>query len=235
MTGPAQFRTVTVLCCREEGDGVDLGGDDADGVADILAACAGAGADVHVVGRRPTKTIDALLAGRVVVVGDDGDLAAVVLRLLRKDLLGEVEVAFAPVHATAVTRLYGLATGTRAVEAARGPASEVPLVRSDAGGVLVGAARLSPVTGTVYVDEHRVLSGSAEWVDVVPDPARGVAVTMPRRRAFGLGRRSVTTLGRAVEFGLAGDCTIVSDGVAHPRRMQRWVFYRHTEPLRLVR
>ena len=47
------------------------------------------------VGRRPGKAIDGLLTGRMLVVGDDADLAAVALRLLRKDLLGAVEVAFA--------------------------------------------------------------------------------------------------------------------------------------------
>ncbi|MEP6561516.1 MAG: hypothetical protein ABJD68_10660, partial [Nakamurella sp.] len=44
------------------------------------------------VGRRQGKAIDGLLTGRVLVVGDDADLAAIVLRLLRKDLLGTVEV-----------------------------------------------------------------------------------------------------------------------------------------------
>ena len=41
------------------------------------------GAPVHRVGPRPGKLIDPLLVGRILVVGDDADLAAVGLRLLR--------------------------------------------------------------------------------------------------------------------------------------------------------
>jgi hypothetical protein len=236
-----------VLCCRDAGstDGGEAGdrasrtapndGDGAD-VRDILLACRGR--RIQFVGPRPGKAIDPLLAGRILVIGDDGDLAAVVLRLLRRDLLGAVEVAYAAPAETAVTAIWSLPTGPEAVRAAvRAEVDLVPLVRNDAGGVLVGAAQLSPVTGTVYVDSQRVLSGSAQVVQVEPDRTEGVAVTVVRRRVLGFGRRPVTTFGRAVEFGLSGAAptAIVSDGVRHPRAVKRWVFYKHTEPLRLVR
>lgn len=191
---------------------------------------------VEPVGPRPGKEIDPLLAGRVLVVGDDADLAAVVLRLLRKDLLGTVELAYATPDATPITRLHGLSTGPAAVgKAHHGAARDVTLVRDDVGGVLIGEGELGPITsGTIYVDEHRVLGGSAERICVVPDAAKGLAVTVVQRRVAGVfGPRPRTTLGRAVQLGMA-PTSVRSDGREYPRPMDRWTFYKHTAPLRLV-
>lgn len=235
---------ITVLCCRgeaavslepiahDEVPGEIRSGD----VGMILAACGTL--PIHVVGRRPGKVIDSLLRGRVLVVGDDADLNAVVLRLLRKELLGSVEVAFAAAAPTAVTDMYGLPTGAEAVRAARlAEVDRVPLVRNDAGGVLVGAARLGPVTGTFYVDEERIPGGTARSIEVVPGARKGLAVTVVKKRFLGFGRLPVTYEGRAVEFGiLPNSGTVISfDGIVHPREVQQWVFYAHTEPWRLVR
>ncbi len=231
-----------MLCCRASGSadgpagagGSGERGPDAEDVRDILLACRGR--HVNYVGRRPGKAIDELLADRILVIGDDADLAAVALRLLRRDLLTSVQVAYATPSRTPMTSIWSLPVGPEGVVAAeRAEVDVVPLVRNDAGGVLVGAAQLSPVSGTVYVDSERVLSGAAQLVQVEPDRDKGLAVTVVRRRALGFGRRPVTTTGRAVEFGLVGDTAIVSDGVRHPRSVNRWVFYKHTEPLRLVR
>lgn len=190
---------------------------------------------IHVVGPRPGRAVDPLLHGRVLVIGDDADLNAVVVRLLRRDLLGVVEIAYAPPAPTAITALYGLSTGAAGVRTAlSGVADRVPLVRHDSGGVLVGRAELSPVTGTFYVDARRV-PGGARAVRVEPDRAAGLAVTMVRR---GLFRRTPPPLtGRAVEFGIVpGSGTVITyDGIRHPREVNRWVFYAHTEPLLLVR
>lgn|GEM_PF-1403210 len=203
-------------------------------IAKILAACAPL--DVHFVGRRPGKQIDPLLAGRVLVVGDDADLAAVALRLLRKDLLGSVEIAYAsPGRRTPVTDLWDLPLGPDAVRLAHTSEVDlVPLVRDDVGGVLVGVGYLGPVSGTVYVDERRVLRGAAHRLRVEPDREKGLAVTVTRRRFIGIGRRPTTTLGRAVQIGTVPS-TVVRDGIPYPRPMDRWTFYKHTEPLRLVR
>ena len=199
----------------------------------ILAACSGY--PVHWVGRRPGKPIDGLLAGRVLVVGDDADLAAVVLRLLRRGLLGSVEVAFAAARRTPVTGLWDLPHGVPAARlAATGEIDLVPLVRDDVGGVLVGVGYLGPVNGTVYVDEHRVLRGAAHRLRVEPDRDKGLAVTVTRRRFAGFGRRPTTILGRAVQIGTVST-TVVRDGIPYARPMERWTFYKHTEPLRLVR
>ena len=65
--------------------------------------------DLHRVGRRPGKEIDGLLAGRILVIGDDADLAAIALRLMRKDLLGTVEVAYAARRSVGGDRVVGAA------------------------------------------------------------------------------------------------------------------------------
>jgi hypothetical protein len=193
-------------------------------------------AQIRPVGPRPGKQIDPLLTGRVLVVGDDADLAAVTLRLLRRDLLGSVELAYATPEATSFTRLHRLPTGAAGADLARrGAAREVTLVRDDVGGVLVGAGELGPITsGTVYVDEQRVLRGVAERIRVVPDQSRGLSVTVVQRRVAGIfGPRPRTFHGRAVQLGMA-PTTVRSDGCEYPRPMDRWTFYKHTAPLRLV-
>ena len=190
---------------------------------------------VHFVGRRPGKAVDPLLTGRVLVIGDDADLAAVAQRLLRKDLLGAVEIAYAAARRSPATDLWTLPVGDRAVDLARGGEVDlVPLVRDDVGGVLVAAGYVGPLNGTVYVDEHRVLRGAAQRLRVEPDRDKGLAVTVTRRRVMGIGRRPVTTLGRAVQIGTM-PTTVVRDGIPYPRPMDKWTFYKHTEPLRLVR
>jgi hypothetical protein len=190
---------------------------------------------VHAVGPRPGKEIDPLLHGRVLVVGNDADLAAVALRVLRRSLLGTVELAYAPAQPTPLTRLWGLQAGVEAVRAAGTTAAQpVPLVRDDVGGVLLADASLAPVIGATYVDEHKVLAGPAVRLQVRPDRVHGLAVTVERRGVLPWTRRRTTTLGRAVQIGTAVPAVVTSDGVGHPRRMDRWTFYRHTEDLLLV-
>lgn len=220
-------RALTLLWC----------GDDSAPAGQLGPIRAAAGpAAVHSVGPRPGKEIDPWLDGRVLVAGTDADLAAVALRLLRRDRLSTVELAYATARATPVTRLYGLPTGAAAVDLARrGAVRAVTLVRDDVGGVLVGAGEVGPITGgTVYVDEQRVLRGAAEVIRVVPDAERGLRVTVLQRRVAGVfGPRPRTTRGRAVQLGMA-PTTVRSDGRAYPRAMDRWTFYKHTAPLQLV-
>jgi hypothetical protein len=219
----------TVLCCR-----TDRAAAQADPAVRLALARCG-DRSVAFVGARPGKEIDPLLAGRVVVIGDDADLAAVVLRLLRRELLAQVIVGFATDRATDVTDLWSLPLGAAGVDLARaGDPDLVPVVRDDVGGVLVGLGRLFPVQGTVYLDETRLLSGSAAQVLVQPDTERGIAVTVVPNRVLGFGRRARTHRGRAVQIGTTPS-QVVSDGHPHERRMERWTYYRHTVPLRLVR
>lgn len=185
------------------------------------------------VGPRPGKAIDPALTDRVVVVGDDADLAAVVLRLLRKDLLGQVVLGFVPVAAGPVSARFGLPIGAAAVPIALdGDERGVVLVRDDVGGVLLAEGRIAPVSGPVYVDEHRLDDIPTPELLVRPHDPTGVTVTATRRRRFGLGRPGTTLTGRATQIAGPG-MRIIRDGVPYPREMDRWTWYRHTELLRL--
>jgi hypothetical protein len=148
---------------------------------------------------------------RVVVVGSDADLAAVLTRLLRSDRL-DVEVGYAPSR--------WKARGARTGEARR-----VPLIRDETGTVIVGAAEWSgsPLHGEAVVDDAVLFDGEVPGVRIEPTS------TMPGLRAavLGRGRRRWVT-GRAVQLGTPG-AMVVRDGVAAPRPVKRSTFYRHTE------
>lgn len=189
----------------------------------------------HEIPATPGRTdVDPLLKGedfdRVVVHGTDADLAAVVLRLMRIERVTEVPVGYVPIDraASAVARLWDLPADTVEV-ALTGSDRPFPLVRDDAGGVLLGLGVLSKVRGTVYCDDTVALRGAAPRIEVTPGPA-GVEVRVVRGRL----RRPAVYSGRAVQFGI--DAAIpVRDGVAYARPMTRWTWYRHTEDLRSVR
>jgi hypothetical protein len=190
---------------------------------------------VHEIPATPAREdVDPHLKGdeydRVVVHGTDADLAAVVLRLLRTDRIADVPVAFVPVdrQRSVVARVWALPEDLVGV-ALTGGDRPVPLIRDDAGGVLLGLGVLTSIAGTVYCDDALALRGDAGRVEVTPTPD-GVEVRVVRGR---LRRPSVHT-GRAVQFGI--DAAVpVRDGVPHPRSVTRWTWYRHTEDLRAIR
>lgn len=172
---------------------------------------------------------------RLVVAGTDADLAAVVLRLLRTERLAAVPVAYLPVSAeSGVAAVWGLPTGAAEAGelALRGEPDPVPLVRDDVGGVLLGRGALTPMRGTVYCDDTLVLRGQANRLEVTPLAPDGVAVRAVRVGILGL--RSASAVGRAVSVGCL-PAGVLADGVAHPRTVSRWNWYRHTDPWRLVR
>jgi hypothetical protein len=193
------------------------------------------GSAPHEIPATPSKNdIDPLLKGedfdRIVVHGTDADLASVVLRLMRTERLDDAAVGFVPVDRTrsTVARLWELPEDPVAL-ALTGGDRPVPLVKDDAGGVLVGLGVLTSVAGTVYCDDAVALRGSSPRIDVTPG-AHGVEVRVSRGRL----RRPAVFSGRAVQFGV--DATEpVSDGVVHPRPVTRWTWFRHTEDLRAVR
>lgn len=230
MTRWEQATDLTVLCCRDPASPE---------AAPAVAALRDADA-LHEVAALPGREIDGLLqtaaSGRVLVIGTDAALAAVVVRLLRKELLETRELAYAPVGPSVVAHRYSLPSGPRAVELARlGDPDLVPLVRDDAGGVLIGEASLGPLDGTVYVDEHRLLGGKrAKGVVVEPQAPQGLQVTLVFR-SFGLiGRKAVVRTGRAVQIGTR-PAVLVADGFSRSKPVERWTYYAHTAPLRLVR
>lgn len=211
----------------------------------------------HFVSPAPGKAeVDALLPdgpGRVVVEGTDADLAAVVLRLLRKNRIADLAVGYVPVAESPATRLWGLPVGPEARRLAfEGEARPAALVRDDSGGLLIASGRVEPITGQVYCDDQRVLHGPARSLEISPDPeatplpeptadpmsanldpaADGLRVTTVRRGL--LRTRREVTRGRAVQAGFR-EATVLRDGVAHPRPVGKWAWYRHTEDLLLVR
>jgi hypothetical protein len=190
----------------------------------------------HEIPATPGKSdVDPLLPGvangHLVVHGSDADLAAVVLRLLRADRL-DLRVGYVPADPRSpVARLWGLPADPVAA-ALDGPAATVPLVRDDAGGVLVGLGVIAPARGTVFCDDEIPLRGVAERLEVTPDPELGLRVRVVHK---GLLRNKVSTLsGRAVQYG-GEPVAPVRDGITHPRPLNRWTWYRHTEDLRVVR
>lgn len=189
--------------------------------------------------------IDPVLADRdprrVVVFGRDADLAALLLRLLRTDRL-DVEVGYVPARrGSAAAAAWGLTRDP--AQALAGPASAVPLVRDDTGGVLVGRGEIRDLDGECYCDDDLVLRGRTPRLVVAAGP-EGIAVrtgrgsrlptgaTQPVPPAARSGRGSGR--GRAVQIG-GLPFTAVSDGVPHPRPLERRTWYRHTADWLLVR
>jgi hypothetical protein len=231
--------TVVLLTCSDDGQVRPLG---------VNSSGVVAGVPEVALPTRPDRTaVDPVLAEhepqRVVVAGTDADLAAVLTRLLRTDRLG-VEVAYLPSDRSAATAAWGLPTGENALRLAlTGAASPVPLVRDDAGGVLVGRAEIHDLAGECYCDSVLVLRGRTRRLVVTPGPA-GIAVRagwtgrIPDGRERAVAPRAPrgrgSALGRAVQVGCE-PATVINDGVAHPRQVPRWTWYRHTQDWLLVR
>ncbi|MEV1293902.1 hypothetical protein [Pseudonocardia sp. NPDC049635] len=179
------------------------------------------------VGPRPGRAeVDPLLAehpgARLIVHGEDADLAAVLVRLLRAGELG-TEVAYLPVsRRSAAARCWGfpVSPAEAAALARSGKPRPEPLVRDDNGGVLVGRGEFRDLHGEAYCDATRVFHGRVPALVVEAGPA-GVRVR---------GGRGVTAAaGRAIQIGSTGS-TPVRDGEPYPRAVRRWAWYEHTEP-----
>ncbi|OBG39805.1 peptidase M50 [Mycobacterium alsense] len=185
----------------------------------------------------PVLDVDAAVGPyrRLVVVGADADLGAVLSRLLRADRL-DVEVAYVPARRTRATRAYRVPAGRRAARRAlRGSARRVPLIRDETGTAIVGRAGWLPpgdggraLHGEAVVDDTTLFDGDVAGAWIEPTPAAPGL----RARVRGGWRRWVA--GRAAQLGSTG-VTVVRDGVAAPRTARRSTFYRHVEGWLLVR
>jgi hypothetical protein len=151
---------------------------------------------------------------RVVVLGGDADLAAVLTRMMRT---GQLD--------TEVAHVRGWWTARRA---SRAGAQRVPLIRDDSGTALAGAALWLPpekaavIRGEAVIDDTVLFDGEAAAVRIEP------TATMPGLRAAVLaGGRRRWVSGRAAQLGTTG-ARVVRDGVAGPREVKRSTFYRHT-------
>lgn len=172
---------------------------------------------------------------RVVVVGTDADLAALLSRLLRAGRL-DIEVAYVSRRRTAATRVYRLSAGRRAARRARrGSAHRVTLIRDDTGSVVVGRAHWLPpddhpqIHGEATVDDTPLFDGDVAAVDIEPT----LALPGLRARVSHWMWRGWAA-GRAVQLGSTG-VAVVRDGVPAPRVARRSTFYRNVEGWLLVR
>jgi hypothetical protein len=172
---------------------------------------------------------------RLIVLGGDAALAAVLTHLMRTERL-HVEVGYVPLERTYAAQAYDLETGNAAAKRAlEGSATETPLVRDDTGTVLVGRAKITgpeggQLTGEAYVDDTRLFSGTIRAMFVTPTlELPGVRASYPRRF-----RRRRWTPGRAAQLGTPG-AVINRDGIQSDRVVPRSTFYRHHEPWLLVR
>jgi hypothetical protein len=153
-------------------------------------------------------------ASRVAVVGTEADLAAVLTRLMRADLL-DVEVA----------HVRGALSARRARTAA---ARRVPLVRDDTGTALVGSALWLPPAGSAGVRGEAVADDAVIFDGEVPGVRIEPTAAMPGVRAAVLGRWPRRWFAaRAVQLGTTG-AAVVRDGVPGARDVTRSTFYRHT-------
>ncbi|MBV8965633.1 MAG: peptidase M50 [Mycobacteriaceae bacterium] len=172
--------------------------------------------------------------GRLIVVGSDADLAAVLTALLRAELL-DVEIGFVPDRRSPATHAYRISPGRRgARRALRGTPRRVPLIRDDTGHAIAGKAMWrgpkGPLHGEGVVDDTTLFDGDVAWVVIEPIPTvpglrAGVVTTQGDRR------RWVT--GRAAQLGTTG-AVVSRDGVAAEQPVRRSTFYRHVKGWLLV-
>ncbi|GAB3694137.1 hypothetical protein [Corynebacterium nasicanis] len=199
---------------------------------------------------------------RVIVVGTDAALAAVLTRMMRGDYLW-AEVALVPVEDSVAARNWGLDKPWRI--ALSGSARPVPLIRSDLGLAVAGSASITEweggeITGEIIVNDH-VLVRHEGRADVLFDgtfgarlvpmlDAPGIAAVRMREPAdldLSFRQRLAHRLsgstpvdpdslatGRAVQAG-GPSLAVTIDGVRHPRPLERSTFYRHLRDLQIVR
>ncbi|WP_291339394.1 hypothetical protein [Corynebacterium sp.] len=199
---------------------------------------------------------------RVVVVGTDAALSAVLTRMMRGDYLW-AEVAFVPVGDSVAARNWGLDDPwTVALD---GTVRPVPLIRTDLGIAVAGSATITAwepgeITAEVIVNDHVLLRHEARegvpfdgvfGARLVPmlDAPGIAAVRMrePEKLELNFRQRlahrfsgstpldpdSLAT-GRAVQAG-GPALAVTIDGVRHKRPLERSTFYRHLRDLQIIR
>ncbi|MFD5868562.1 hypothetical protein ACFWGD_08115 [Corynebacterium sp. NPDC060344] len=139
--------------------------------------------------QRPSEPV------RVIVVGPDASLAAVVTHLMRRNLLW-FEVAHVPTAPSPAATNWGVEGGGEfglsMADAESRPVRPVPLTRDDTGQAIVGFALLTEpgiagtasrggLRGEVWVDSTELFSGTAHGVQVrpLPDAPGLVAAELP--------------------------------------------------------
>ena len=200
---------------------------------------------------------------RVVVIGADAALSAVITRLMRADTLW-AQVGYVPVGQSTAAKNWGIpAHPAEALTLAlTGEVKPVPTIRDDTAVVVAGSASVSEwepgeITGEIIVDDRVLIRHEA----AEKTPRRGVfgarlvpmvdapgilAVTMDtplpgtelkrglRKRPAGTVDANTLSTGRALQAG-GPSLRIIVDGVSRKRAVERVTFYRHLRDLQVIR
>lgn len=193
----------------------------------------------------PQRPIDDL---RVVVVGSDAAVGAVVTRLMRSDDLW-VQVAFVPTEdSSRVARVWGVdGSFSQALTASARPTC---LIRDDAAQAIVGGASISQwagrdLTGEIVVDDEVIFRHEARrsWRGGVRRSGFVGASVTPLVGAPGLAAAAVVpgavadaavARGRAVQAG-GVEIRVSVDGVSRKRPVDKVTMYRHLRDMQVVR
>ena len=200
---------------------------------------------------------------RVVVIGSDAALSAVITRLMRADNLW-AEVGYVPLGDSTAAKNWGLPTDpSQALALAlTGTVRPVPTIRDDAAIAVAGSASITEwepgeITGEIIVDDRVIIRHEAS----PKSPRRGVfgarlvpmmdapgiaAVTMDTplpgteirkgllKRPTGTVLPESLSTGRALQAG-GPSLRVTVDGVPRKRAVERVTVYRHLRDLQIVR
>lgn len=176
---------------------------------------------------------------RLIVLGHDAALAAVLTYLLRQQHLS-VEIGYVPGDRTDAARAYRTGSGAAAAKrAVEGTATPTPLIRDDTATALVGRAVVTGaggarLTGEAYLDDVRLFTGKVAALKILPSAEQPGVRAAVQRGLHGRHWFGHWVSGRAMQLGSAG-AMVVRDGVASATAVPRVVFYRHDQPWLLVR
>lgn len=175
------------------------------------------------------------LPQRIIVLGHDAALAAVLTRMLRSERL-EVEIGYVPVEKSPAARVLETGTGAEAAKLALdGNPTKTPLIRDETGTVLVGRAVIAGVggeklVGEAYIDNDQLFSGKVREVQVETGLHRpGLSAWAVRGQL----RPPKWVSGRAVQIGTEA-AVVTRDGITDERTVRRVTFYRHEVPWLLL-
>lgn len=200
---------------------------------------------------------------RLIVVGTDAALSAVITRMMRADYMW-AEVAYVPTEASTAAQNWNIPTDIEAAMqlAHDGAVRPVPLIRNDAGLAVAGSAVVSawdnkPLVGEIIVDDATLVSGAQQFgARLVPMlDAPGILAAAARtpfaypearnrwerlkqkvagRTALGQLDTASALTGRAMQAG-GPNLRVTVDGISAKRPVKRSTFYRHLRDLQIVR
>lgn len=202
---------------------------------------------------------------RIIVVGDDAALSAVMTRMMRGDYMW-AELACVPSHpaGSAAARNWGLPTEVQDLWqlAINAPALPTPTIRNDAGIAVAGSALITNwddahFFGEIIINDNVLVRGDSTYgarlVPMLDAPGIAAVTMLPQRVSL---LRKLTTFAkrknRSVETPamqldpdslLTGRAVqaggqsigVIVDGIKAKRPVDRVTFYRHLRDLQAVR